>query len=496
MKQERKGGSSPESCSPNSMRYSPYSSPTSLALARPPSSMRLISLPPTIEERGPYKQTPSSDSQKASSIAQTFPTPEAPPTSCCVSKAAVVLVAFLDTTCQCVGLLSLSVLLLDIDQGFLPSDTPASMRILSNNVVRVVYYLAWFLGASFVSKLSDSIGRKAGLVLCLAFNLLGVLATLLALHIHSYVLLCVSRGMSAFMSGTRAISAAALIDCSSSPIARTQHLSLLLAALSIGQLAGSVLSLPAWPSLYTPFALSAGMLAIALLLTLCLFHDSPSFTPQRLEVRVSDTLTVWAQVVRRPPIARLSFIYLLTVLSLHIISTKTLCNIELAQSAWQACAVATAVLWLAVATLVAVGGAGLVDVAGRGRLVLVSLLCIAVVPPLLFLNSTRPTGAVALIAFLGGAYGLFQLGIITMFSLASSDNEQGWVMGVTVSLVALVGALVSLESGRMAAASTHLPYLPNLLSGTSALLSFFFALFFFRNKHLQGLVRSSEPVLP
>jgi len=90
-----------------------------------------------------------------------------------LAKIALLLVVLVDIMGQ--GLLYpiLMTLMLDPNQPFLPASTPQSDRSLYYGAVIGAFFFSWFLGAAYISRLSDTIGRKKGIQICLAGGFLG-----------------------------------------------------------------------------------------------------------------------------------------------------------------------------------------------------------------------------------------------------------------------------------------------------------------------------------
>ncbi|MCP4381846.1 MAG: MFS transporter, partial [Hyphomicrobiales bacterium] len=132
-------------------------------------------------------------------------------------------------------------ILLDPAQGFLPTHTTSATRQLDFGVIMGVFFLSWFLGAAYISKLSDFIGRKAGILICLSGNLLGYVLTIVALLTDSLILLIIARAVSGFTAGNQPIAQAALIDLSTSEAERTRYLGLVLTGLSLGLVVGPLM---------------------------------------------------------------------------------------------------------------------------------------------------------------------------------------------------------------------------------------------------------------
>jgi DHA1 family tetracycline resistance protein-like MFS transporter len=77
-----------------------------------------------------------------------------------LAKIALLLVVLVDIMGQ--GLLYpiLTTLMLDPKQPFLPASTPQSDRSLYYGAVTGAFFFSWFLGAAYISRLSDTIEAR------------------------------------------------------------------------------------------------------------------------------------------------------------------------------------------------------------------------------------------------------------------------------------------------------------------------------------------------
>ena len=85
-----------------------------------------------------------------------------------LGRFALLFVVFLDTMSQGLVIPILTSIILDPSQGFMPSHTTTAARQSDFGLVMAVFFLLWFLGAAYISKLSDFIGRKEGILICLS----------------------------------------------------------------------------------------------------------------------------------------------------------------------------------------------------------------------------------------------------------------------------------------------------------------------------------------
>ncbi len=74
--------------------------------------------------------------------------------------------------------------------------------------------ICWFFGAAILGDLSDSVGRKKSLMICLIGAFLGYLLSAIAIAFHNFWFLILGRIIAGFTSGSQPIAQAAIVDIS------------------------------------------------------------------------------------------------------------------------------------------------------------------------------------------------------------------------------------------------------------------------------------------
>ena len=133
----------------------------------------------------------------------------------------LLLVVFVDLMGQGLILPIINTLLIDPSSSFLPTATPPGAREMRYGLLVGVFYIFWFFGAAYISKLSDYIGRKTGILICLLGALVGYVLTVIAIGMSNYYLLLSARAISGFTAGNQPIAQAALVDISKTDKARS-----------------------------------------------------------------------------------------------------------------------------------------------------------------------------------------------------------------------------------------------------------------------------------
>lgn len=409
-----------------------------------------------------------------------------------VRQFALLFVVFLDLMNQGLVIPILTVAFLDSGQGFLAHDTSIAARQFDFGLVMGVFFLFWFFGAAYISKLSDAIGRKEGILVCLAGNLLGYLLAIVAFAAESFVLLLVARAISGFTAGNQPIAQAALVDLSENEAQKTRLLGYVLTALSLGLVVGPLIGgvfsdasqLGAFASLQLPFYVVSALVVVNIVLIVFFFRNQPGERPP-LRLRPLDVfLVLWPAATRRP-ILRLSLVYFFGQIGLYAYFLF-MDNYFLLRFGFTTLenAVALAILGVGMGLSGAFLVAPLNERYDKRTLVTVSMAIMAVSAGLAILNPW-PFMAYVLIVPLVVSFGVYLPTTLALYSASVGEGEQGWIMGVGVALFTLGAGLVSLLGGWLIAIDIRLPF---ALAAVSSLLAAILALLLWRGRTMDGLV--------
>ena len=131
-----------------------------------------------------------------------------------LTKFALLSIVFIDIMSQGLVIPILSTIIMSPTEDFLSKETSNDTRQFYFGLTMAAFFLAWFFGAAYISKVSDYIGRKAAMLICLFGALLGYILTIIALDANSLTLLLIARVISGFTAGNQPIAQAALVDLS------------------------------------------------------------------------------------------------------------------------------------------------------------------------------------------------------------------------------------------------------------------------------------------
>ena len=374
----------------------------------------------------------------------------------------------------------LNTIVMDPSHGILPEHTTVAERHQDFGLLMGAFFLCWFLGAAYISRISDFIGRKESILICLAGNFLGYALVIVALELSSFWLLLFARALSGFTAGNQPIAQAALIDISESDEQKTRYMGLILVAVSVGLVAGPLIGgllsdkavLGRYASVELPFYCVAGMVLISLTLIIMFFHNKRT-ERQPFEFKPLQVfLTLW-EACRRPVILKLSLVFFFGQLSL---TAFYIFMSNYYYSRFQFGTLQNSIALVILGVGLGFGSSFLVGpINARFSKIKIIFTCLALIGVSVLLSTVNPSPFFAYVLILPFIipFSIYYPTMLTLFSLAVSDSEQGWVMGVAVALFTLGAGLVSLLGGELMSINIHLPFMIALASSVITLILIF-----------------------
>jgi MFS family permease len=382
-----------------------------------------------------------------------------------MAKIALMFVVFVDLIGQGLVFPIINSLIMDPSSGFLPAGTTMDARHFNYGLVVGIFFLAWFLGVVYVSKVSDSIGRKNALLICLGGALTGYAITIVSIYLNSVWLLILGRAVTGFTAGNQPIAQAAMIDGSGDAADRDRNMGFIVTGISFGlvggPIIGAVLSDPtllgADASLELPFFGAFALVLIAMGLVIVFFHDirleRTPFVFRPLDIAES----LW-RVTEHPIVLRI-----LPVYTLFMIANVTFYVFidNYLTSAFGYGELGGSVAMLVIGVALATSSAFLVKpvqarvnkqrIIGASLLVMIGSVLAFVLLPVAVLTFIP----VFLFYFL---FGVSYPTLLGLFSGSVSEANQGWVMGVTTAVFCLAGGIMSLIGGGLMDVDIRLPF--------------------------------------
>ena len=382
-----------------------------------------------------------------------------------MAKITLMFVVFVDLIGQGLVFPIINALIMDPKSGFLPESTPLGTRHFDYGLVVGIFFLAWFLGVVYVAKVSDSIGRKNALLICLGGALTGYAITLVSLYVNSLWLLILGRAVTGFTAGNQPIAQAAMIDGSTDEADRDRNMGFIVTGISFGLVGGPIIGgvlsdpdlLGGVASLKLPFYGAFTLVLIAIALVLVFFHDIRSErTPFVFRPRdITDSL--W-RVTQHPIVMRIMPVYALFMISnvtFYIFIDNYL------TSAFGYGVVGGSVAMLVIGVALATSSTFLVkpvqERVGKRQIIGASLL-VMVIAVLAFAQIPVAFLTYIPVFFFYFLFGVSYPTLLGIFSGSVSEADQGWVMGVTTAVFCLAGGIMSLIGGGLMSLDIRLPF--------------------------------------
>lgn len=353
-------------------------------------------------------------------------------------------------------------IIIDPNTQFLAAGTTDFTRSILYGGIVGIFMICWFFGAAIFGDLSDNVGRKKALMICLVGAFIGYFLSAIAIIIKSLSLLIFGRIIAGFTAGSQPIAQAAIVDVSSDKH-KARNIGLILLACSIGfvigPIIGTVLSndhLVSWFNMSTPLYFASFISLLNAIFLWFLFQETFDRT-EAVNIRWHHAIHIFVSAFTRDSIRKLSYMMLVMIFGWS--SYFTFIPMYLThtyQFSTQDNGLFMALLGAGFAT----GCGWLVDFCSKRYKLTYSVMAGLIVTTLAIIATafTKPVIITWICAYIiGTSLSLAYSTIITVFSVQVGPEEQGWVMGVTGSIMALCFGLTSLFIGLAAYMGPDIP---------------------------------------
>jgi MFS transporter, DHA1 family, tetracycline resistance protein len=381
------------------------------------------------------------------------------------AKVALLFIVFVDLLGQGLVFPIINAMIMEPSSSLLPSTASAATRHLNYGLVIGAFFLLWFLGAPYISKLSDVIGRKNAILICLFGALAGYAITIVALYHSSLWLLILGRGVTGFTAGNQPIAQAAMIDVSVDDADRARNMGYIITGVSFGlvggPIIGGILSDPAIigsaASLTLPFYAALFLVIIGIVLISLFFKDSDR-QRQPFVFRPTEIFELLWRVKSRPVVMRLTAVFIL----LHVANvTFYIFSDNYLTSRFDYGTTGSSMVMLVIGVALAFSSTFLVAPVqkrvDKQTIVLVTFVVWAVSTAAFIASPIAIVCFVPVFLF----YFIFGIGYPTflgLYSASVTDEEQGWIMGITIAVFTLVAGVMSLLGGDLMSYSIRAPF--------------------------------------
>ncbi len=379
----------------------------------------------------------------------------------------------------------LSPLFMTPSESILPLATSETVRQLWYGITLTSWAVLMFIGAPFLGDLSDRIGRKKVLVICLAGDALGFVLSGIGIQIGSLFLVIVGRLVSGFFSGSQSIAQAVIADISSHQD-KINNMSWIIFAncvgFVIGPIAGGYLAdenIMSWFTYSTPFYVAGGLALLnALMLMMALVE---SYKPKiKAPINIIKGLMVFTDAftskkVRWHSVALFIIEFTWTIFFVYVpvfvLQKYQYDNIEIAQY--------MSYMGVLFAIALTIGIKLCTRYLSYAMTVNINMIAMGLG---LILMATETSAkefwlySIPVAIACSIAYSV----LITMCSNRVSHDEQGWVMGVIGAVVAAAFSVGAFAASLLATINIYAPF---IFAGILSLLSVFVMNYAEKNKN-------------
>lgn len=393
----------------------------------------------------------------------------------------LLLVLFIDGMGLGIVIPLLNGLIFNSDSSFLRQVTSPLMHNAIYGGIIGIFMFCWFFGAAVLGDLSDQIGRKKSLIICLIGAFLGYILSAVAVLLDSLVLLILGRIIAGFTSGSQPIAQAAIVDLST-PETKTRNIGYILLAISLGfvfgPLLGGVLSDPrivSWFDYTTPFYFAAFISFVNIILLKFIFKETFISKSTTFKINPAQAIQIFISAFQHDAVRVLSIIFFIFIfgwgsyysfIALYLIHSYHSSPLEIS-------------LFMMVIGIGFGLGTGYIAnyLAARfplREIFIFSSLLSGLLVILMLLIPYALASWLLLIPMTAGV-AVSYTSLLTMFSNQVDEKSQGWVMGITGSILAFDWGLNGIVVGFIAALDTSYPIcIASLFMLIAALSMFFF----------------------
>lgn len=355
----------------------------------------------------------------------------------------------------------------------LSPETSHIMRDFWYSITLASFCVFMFFGAPFMGDLSDHIGRKKVLLICLFGTALGYGFSAIGIVEKSLFFIIFGRSLAGFMCGSQALAQAAIVDMSTEEN-KTNNLSLISLAscigFALGPFLGGIFTSDAFIAKFSfimPFVV-AGILALLNGIIL-LFSFNETFFPKAVQrLHITKGAQVFISAFTNKVIRKLAIVYLLAELG-WAIYFQFIPLYAIKKFDYHTTSIAHFMTFMGIlfgVTLLWIIRILTKHLASRQIANMAFLLNAFGIYVVLFGNEwSLWLGGIP--AAIGGA--LFYVALLTVFSNAVNKNSQGWVMGVFAAIGAFSWGLGGVFSGALDLVGMYIPF---IIAGSLLVLSY------------------------
>ncbi|WP_305989287.1 MFS transporter [Roseibium sp. MMSF_3544] len=412
-----------------------------------------------------------------------------------IAKITMVFVVFVDLLGQGLVFPIINSLIMEPSTSILPTDTSTAARHFDYGLIIGIFFLSWFFGAPYIAKLSDQIGRKNAILICLFGAFAGYALTIIALYVNSFLLLILGRAITGLTAGNQPIAQAAMVDGSTDDEDLSRNMGYIMLGISFGlvggPLIGGFLSDPiligSIASVKLPFYACLVLVAIAVFLVVLFYKEDPA-DREEFSLRPAEFFATLWRIKDFPLVIRLSivlFFFHLANVTFYVFVDNYL------TSRFGYGVLGSSFAMMTIGAAIAISSTFLVVPAQKRftkeRILAANFIVWILATAAFILSPDGPLTYVPIFCFFF-IFGIAYPTLLSIFSASVGAEEQGWVMGVTIAVFTFNAGVMSLVGGELIGINLDLPF---YIVITCALLALVVMFLLWNKPEVKALLRKT-----
>lgn len=379
------------------------------------------------------------------------------------------MVIFVDVIGLCMVFPVLAPLFYDPQLSILPIATSETARSLFYGLMLTMWPLFMFISAPILGDLSDKVGRKKVLLICLFGEAISYLFGAMAVTTTSLIIFGFSRILAGIFAGSQPIAQAAIADISNTEN-RTRNMSYIVLASTLGVVLGPLIGgvtaenhFLSWFTTSTPFQIAAAIALSNAVLLIMTFKETHEQKKQQ-RINLFKGFFLFADGFKNKKIRYLSLAFFFVQLSWSLYF-QSLAYFLVKQYHFTTAHIGFFYTVLGISSVVTLTYIirYLIKKLKSDNIIFAVGAILQITGTLLATMLTSLSWEyTALILTSAGISLTYTVGI-SLYSSQVGSEHQGWIMGVSAAVVGVAWAMTAITTGALSAISSILPFAASVI---------------------------------
>lgn len=333
--------------------------------------------------------------------------------------------------------------------GIFSTNVTTHIKDLLYGLTMAIYPIFTFFTGPLLGDLSDNVGRKKVILLCLLGAAIAAGISGLGIILHSFILFFISRMIAGGVAGSLPVAQAAIADISDEHD-KAVNISLVGFAFTLGLILGPIIggllsnnNLVHWFSFTTPFFATAILSLCNAVILVFIFRETLTKIGRKISwatIRILKPLVMFAQAMKSVSIRNVILVCFFYILAWNIYLQFTALYL-FQKFHFTSAQIGYFVSWIAI--VMSVTMIVIIRFLVKFLTTLQILYCAIALSILGILISMLPSSSIQWVGCVPIALGigLAYTSIITLFSNSVSADLQGWIMGISTSAMSAAAGI-------------------------------------------------------